>query len=83
MCEAKPFSPFSLQNHFPQVLLAQRTTQDLFLTAQKEQAWGGSYYSAEMVEERSDYSSDYDLGFELNIYINIVIYHWNAMKNSV
>ncbi len=60
-----PRSTFSLQNHFPQVLLAQRTTQDLLRTPQKAQAWGGTSSSAETVEERSDSSSDYDLGLNI------------------
>jgi hypothetical protein len=66
-------STFSLQNHFPQVLLAQRTTQDLLRTPQKAQACKGTSYSAETVEERSDSSSDYDLG--LNIINKSIITH--------
>lgn len=56
---------FSLQNHFPQVLLAHRTTQDLLRTPQKAQACRGTSSSAETVEERSDSSSDYDLGLNI------------------
>lgn len=58
---------FSLQNHFPQVLLAHLMTQLLFLMPQNEQACGGSSYSNDWLDDLSDYSSDSDLACCLNM----------------
>ena len=41
ICDANPFYPFSLQNHFPHALLPHFTTQLLLRSAQYEHAWGG------------------------------------------
>lgn len=70
---------FSLQNHFPQVLFAQRTTQDLLRTPQKAHACTGTYSSAETVEEWSDSSSDYDLGLNI-INKDALLQGWKGKK---